>query len=465
MKILAFFALLALLLPVVTAQSCDPITCASKSGITGSTFCRDNNVYSTYVDYYCASNECVSQAGDKLIERCTSGCSLGTCDICNETACRAKSGFYGSRFCKDNDVREMYRDYSCTFRDGCTFTETERTAETCKDSTCTDGRCGLCDPSVCTSQNGFYENRYCGSDRNVYQPFREYSCSLDRCIYKTKEIKLASCSFGCDSDECTITLCDAGCDSRNGFAGQPYCKDSDVYRKYRSYFCSFNSCEFNETERKVSDCQSCSNGQCAVTKTEKERLFEFDVSLPAGRVEKNVSAFPARIFNGFFFGNEGIRIAANAFVKSVSFDVLGTNGLGELSVFADGRKIASANKTGRYVVSVNKSVNQISISAASSGMVFWVPAVYDLGTTRVSLEEEVSGNAFSFRLAKNELDSMKSAELVAKPANVRVSINGRDVTGNSIDKSFFGIDNEIEFTPLAKESVKGKAAIKIVYED
>lgn len=456
--------LIPILVPISFSQTtCDPIKCSEQSQLTGNRYCKDGNAYSSYREYYCSSNECVSRSSEKLIEQCNFGCSVGTCITCNQTACQAKSGFYGDKFCRDNDIRGTYREYSCSSTQGCTFTETERTVETCKDSTCTDGRCGLCDPSVCNSQDGFYDDEFCNIDRDVYKVYRDYSCDLDRCVFKRTEIRVANCSFGCDSGKCTATVCDAGCDSKDGYSGQPYCKGNDIYRKYRDYFCALNACDFNETERKIESCITCINGFCAAApKVSKDRFFDFNLSFSNITEDVRITRPPDRIYNGFLFGKNDIAINVDAFLTSLNFTVTGTNKLGVLEVSVDDSGVLKVSEKGSYSAKINKYAKSVKISTTSSGFVFWVPALYDVSNMELMAKKtKINENRFSFLLGP-EYSNFRSAEIIS-PENVTVFLNG-NMVAKSFSKSLlkFG-DNEIIF--VSTKTFEGKASLRITYEE
>ncbi|HEC87168.1 MAG TPA: hypothetical protein ENI49_04800, partial [Thermoplasmatales archaeon] len=85
---------------------------------------------------------------------------------------------------------------------------------------------------------------------------------------------------GCDSvtktvhldcgEEKTVYLdmdCDPcknkNCDQYDGFVGEKYCKNGDVYQKYRDYYCEDGECKYSEEERKIKDCDyGCESGGC-----------------------------------------------------------------------------------------------------------------------------------------------------------------------------------------------------------
>lgn len=459
--------LLLLVLPVAFAQqSCDPKQCSAQSRFTSEPFCSNDDVYSLYLEYYCSGNECVYRTTNRLIEDCQLGCSVGTCIRCNQAECEAKSGFHSNSYCSGNNVYRHYRQYSCEPNKGCDYTETQRLNQSCDaDVTCSQGKCGLCDPVECNAKSAFYDDDFCMADSNVYRHYRAYRCSGDKCTFSQQEIKIADCKYYCDDGKCALPRCEPGCDSKDALFGQPYCRGNSVYRTFRDYFCGNIKCEFNDTEKKLEDCSKCSDGKCVVTKSRNERLFDFDVSFSNDTIERNITLPPARIFNGFLFGSNDLRIDTNAFVKSISFQILNTNKLGELSVLADSEKIFSTSKAGFYNVSVNRNVKMLTFSSSSSGLIFWMPAVYDLGHVNAGvIEDKTSKNEFAFALRKSELSNLKSAEIAAWPASTRIILNGKVLESNIIDKGYLQLQNKIEFLSLLNETFSRTIQLKIVYE-
>lgn len=78
---------------------------------------------------------------------------------------------------------------------------------------------------------------------------------------KTLEIIDSECGLGCFSDQ----QCNVLVGEENGYINDSYCKNGDVYRKYRTYSCDNNLCSRNDTEKLVENCsqnQFCSNSTC-----------------------------------------------------------------------------------------------------------------------------------------------------------------------------------------------------------
>ncbi|RLF98005.1 hypothetical protein DRN58_07780, partial [Thermococci archaeon] len=55
------------------------------------------------------------------------------------------------------------------------------------------------------------------------------------------------------------------CDQYDGYVGEKYCKNGNVYQKYRDYYCEDGECKYSEEERKREDCEyGCEDGGCIV---------------------------------------------------------------------------------------------------------------------------------------------------------------------------------------------------------
>ncbi|OQX56632.1 MAG: hypothetical protein B5M53_00390 [Candidatus Cloacimonas sp. 4484_209] len=64
--------------------------------------------------------------------------------------------------------------------------------------------------------------------------------------------------------DCTTEWRDyENCDQYDDYVGEKYCKNGDVYRKYRDYYCENGECKYKEEERKIEDCEyGCEDGGC-----------------------------------------------------------------------------------------------------------------------------------------------------------------------------------------------------------
>jgi hypothetical protein len=53
--------------------------CSSYDGFFEQSFCRGNDVYRYYRDYFCGARDCEFETSDRLIEKCAVACSNGAC--------------------------------------------------------------------------------------------------------------------------------------------------------------------------------------------------------------------------------------------------------------------------------------------------------------------------------------------------------------------------------------------------
>ena len=138
-------------------------------------FCKSGNVYKTITHYTCNTAGCTSVLEfDQLITDCPVGCENGQCTFCAIESCNEKDTYSGSRFCKDGDVYREYRDYSCFGT--CEYEASDVKIEECSFSVCKSGKCETCDVEECEAKDGFYGSNFCRSD-DVYGEYRDYSCS------------------------------------------------------------------------------------------------------------------------------------------------------------------------------------------------------------------------------------------------------------------------------------------------
>ena len=50
----------------------------------------------------------------------------------------------------------------------------------------------------------------------------------------------------------------------DGYIGNPYCKNGDLYQIYRDYYCENGECKYTDTEKKIKDCEEGCNNGCVV---------------------------------------------------------------------------------------------------------------------------------------------------------------------------------------------------------
>ena len=125
--------------------------------------------------------------------------------------------------------------------------------------------CDPCKNMNCDQYDGYVGEKYC-KNGDVYQKYRDYYCENGECKYREEERKIEDCKEGCENGGCIVDPCkNKNCDQYDGYVGEKYCKNGDVYRKYRDYYCENGECKYWEEERKIRDCDyGCENGGCIV---------------------------------------------------------------------------------------------------------------------------------------------------------------------------------------------------------
>jgi len=125
--------------------------------------------------------------------------------------------------------------------------------------------CDPCKNMNCDQYDGYVGEKYC-KNGDVYQKYRDYYCENGECKYREEERKIEDCKEGCENGGCIVDPCkNKNCDQYDGYVGEKYCKNGDVYRKYRDYYCENGECKYWEEERKIEDCDyGCEGGGCIV---------------------------------------------------------------------------------------------------------------------------------------------------------------------------------------------------------
>jgi len=114
-----------------------------------------------------------------------------------------------------------------------------------------------CDCRVnCDNKDGYVGARYC-KNGNVYRKYRDYYYSKSRnvCLYTEKEVKIENCAGGCSDGFCVPVCSAAACDKKDGFVGDSYCSGGNVYQVYRDYYCSSQQgCLYKDVEKLKQAC-------------------------------------------------------------------------------------------------------------------------------------------------------------------------------------------------------------------
>ncbi|MBI2054280.1 MAG: isopeptide-forming domain-containing fimbrial protein [Candidatus Staskawiczbacteria bacterium] len=143
---------------------------------------------------------------------------------------------------------------------------------------------GLCSSACSTNANcgtnGFIGDPFCQSN-NVYQNYKTYTCNNpgtanSTCSDSTAPKLKQTCG---NNQTCSNGICvdiNIACNSNsdcgtNGFTGNPYCQDGNVYQNFKTYTCrnpgmANSACSDSSAPQLKITCsgnQTCSNGSCA----------------------------------------------------------------------------------------------------------------------------------------------------------------------------------------------------------
>jgi hypothetical protein len=114
----------------------------------------------------------------------------------------------------------------------------------------------------CCTLDGYYGDSYCKND-DVYRAYRDYYCKNNECVYDEEERKVEDCKY-CENGQC-IECDQEECDKNDGYYDGRICLKDDVYKTYRDYYCSYGKCVYTETYRKIEDCDyRCEHGECII---------------------------------------------------------------------------------------------------------------------------------------------------------------------------------------------------------
>ncbi len=286
------------------SKSCSNYACTSGS----QAYCPEPGSTKSGMCYY-GGRECTKSGCSmkKCMLQKNQGCDAneGCVDLpCDASACDSKDGWY----CLGGDVTREFRDYYCTHDTGqsCSYSISEKETEkdrwicdgdyrtllhwSCRDGElysdesqstlcdngCDNGKClsKTCDESECDDNDGFYGDSFCRSG-DVYRQYRSYYCSGSSCSYTTENRRAENCDNGCEDGECTDGQNDEDCGDRDGFYGERFCKYGDLYQEYRNYYTSGGSCDYSTEDRLRESCDDgCSYGQCSGSNAVCERYVD-----------------------------------------------------------------------------------------------------------------------------------------------------------------------------------------------
>ena len=257
--------------------NCLSITCSTNSqcgtdGYLNQLFCSNNNVYDKYKTYTCnnagtSSSSCSSSITDILKQTCSYGCSDKFCIVSNcvdndgdsyDNCAPGTTGDDGKQQdCNDNNANiNPGRTEICNgIDDDCDGLIDENNGNCASGQTCTNGQC----ITSCTNECSSSGTNIC--DGNSYKTCGNYDS--DSCLEWSS---LVGCSSGqvCQSGQCIAITCSTNSQcGTDGYLNQLFCKDGNVFDKYRTYACNNPGSSISFCSSSLSDVlkQKCANGQ------------------------------------------------------------------------------------------------------------------------------------------------------------------------------------------------------------
>ncbi|MCK4496895.1 MAG: hypothetical protein KAU24_01775 [Candidatus Aenigmarchaeota archaeon] len=197
---------------------------------------------------------------------------LETVYTCYQNSDCGTNGWVGDPYCKNNDVYQKYRIYICnnaeTINAECSHSDQEQKKEECGENIYKAWNNPYCKNGDVWQSRGFTEkgclNGYCFTNTGTSERIVEacFECSGGECAdgnnFNTPNGKIVTCYQNSDC-------------GTNGWVGNPYCKNGDVYQKWRTYTCyspgtGDSYCSYSDKGMKKQDCsEECSGGECSST--------------------------------------------------------------------------------------------------------------------------------------------------------------------------------------------------------
>ena len=245
----------------------------------------------------------------------------------------------------------------------------------------------------CTGNEFIIDKKCSGSD--VTGSIIRYICEGGQCNV-TKSDYVEQCKNGCFNDACRDEICNiddlqTNCNAYDDFYGSAYCKGNDVFKEHRDYSCGSNECTYTSREVFQQRCSECQNGRCYESGTvvnvangnAGSASSESQISPKSpqpSESQRPSSISGGRIYNGFFFGQNAINAKLQG-SGTAEIKVLRGNGVGMLTIEDRGQTIFTTRNAGNYSFSFENS--DLRIYTTSSGWLFFMPAVYDLGNIEI----------------------------------------------------------------------------------
>jgi len=262
------------------------VTCYNDSdcgtdGFIGPLFCIGENVTQEYLSFYCnepglTNSSCGNSTINITLDVCAYGCTSGVCDspVCvNDTDCGTP--YNSTDYCVGLNVTRDVITPICV-NNSCETDNSTIVIEICSD-TCLNG--------ACTNQTNItcYDNSDCGIDGAIGSPYCigddsvqeyiNYTCNNpgdvnSSCSNITSNITTI-CDDYCAAGICQDYVCEDNSDcGTDGFIGNLFCQNTDVYQYFLSFICNNPStpsatCTNSTTAQLIEVCAiDCVNGTC-----------------------------------------------------------------------------------------------------------------------------------------------------------------------------------------------------------
>ncbi|MCX6719900.1 MAG: hypothetical protein NTV36_02225, partial [Candidatus Staskawiczbacteria bacterium] len=205
---------------------------------------------------------------------------------CSKNTDCGTNGLSGNPFCKDGDVYKKFKTFTCnnagTANASCSNAETDQKVTDCTaNQTCSGDHCVdqniECNTNSECGINGLTGDQFCFNG-DAYRKFRAFTCNnpgtvSSSCSHADTNQLIANCTSGqtCSGGSCMSVNCSTNSDcGTNGLIGDAFCKNGDVYKKFRTFTCnnagtSNSSCSHSDADQKTTDCttnQTCSGDHC-----------------------------------------------------------------------------------------------------------------------------------------------------------------------------------------------------------
>jgi len=300
------------------------ITCSQNSdcgtnGLIGEPICSGLNITQNFKSFTCLNpgtpqSSCTSSTTPQVQETCSEACVNAECVsiTCDANLDCGTNTFTGKEFCVGDGVYKNFKEHLCllpgTPQSSCEIDTNQVKLKDCQYA-CFDGACIRCDQNQdCNDNNTLTQdickkpgtvesycqntpiqitcskNSDCGtngligepvcSGLNITQNFKSFTClnpgtPQSSCTSSTTPQVQETCSEACVNAECVSITCDANLDcGEDGFIGNDFCSQNDVYKNYKSFTClnpgtPQSSCTSSTSPILQEECSDfCVNGQC-----------------------------------------------------------------------------------------------------------------------------------------------------------------------------------------------------------